>query len=303
MIRYNREGDIIAASKTDDLLFAYQYGYSKALPIAEVQNARNDQYTTTETVESTATSGITFGGAPGVSTTRTIEVDYTGTVLLKMSVSGTPSYTTVLDYSGITTGSVTLATGGCGLTTVEFSNVAPGTYTLTLTLTTPDPDISSLGACGHVTYPALVTTTTTTGIVECYYEGFEESNDAGVVENAAVAHCGKRYKTNGFSILFTKPNSKTYVLEYWSLDVNNVWQFISTEYTSATLSGTIDDIRIYPKDAFMTNYVYDPVVGITSAIDENGKTLYYDYDNFGRLLKVRNDKGRIEKQYTYNYKN
>ena len=296
------QSNVLQVQKMPSELIAYLWSYNKSLPVAEVRNAKNDQYTTTTTSQSTASSGISFGGSPGVSTTKIIKVDYTGTVLLKMGVSGTPSYATVMNYSGITSGSVTLGKGGCGLTTVEFTNVSPGTYELILTLTTPDSGVSNLGACGDVTYPALVTTSTANGIVECYYEGFEERSDAGVVVNSAVAHSGKRYKTNGFSIPYSKPNSKTYILEYWSLDVNNIWQFVSTEYTSATLSGTVDDIRIYPKDAFMTNYVYEPAVGITAVIDENGKTFYYDYDNFGRLLRIRNDKGGIEKQYTYNYK-
>jgi YD repeat-containing protein len=63
----------------------------------------------------------------------------------------------------------------------------------------------------------------------------------------------------------------------------------------------IDDVRIYPADAQMKSYTYNPLIGVTSFIEEDSKMHIYDYDTFGRLWRVRNDKGNVEKQYTYHY--
>jgi len=61
-------------------------------------------------------------------------------------------------------------------------------------------------------------------------------------------------------------------------------------------------VRIYPTDAQMKNYTYNPIVGITTVINENGLIHFYEYDSFGRLAQIRDNKGHILKQYSYNYK-
>jgi YD repeat-containing protein len=62
-----------------------------------------------------------------------------------------------------------------------------------------------------------------------------------------------------------------------------------------------DDIRIYPADAQMTTYTYDPLVGMTSMTDTKGMTMYYEYDGFQRLLNIRDRDGNIIKHTEYHY--
>lgn len=68
--------------------------------------------------------------------------------------------------------------------------------------------------------------------------------------------------------------------------------------------GTVwfDDLRIQPADASMSTYTYQPLVGMTSAIDNSGKTVYYEYDSFQRLKNIKDQNGNIVKTYDYHYK-
>ncbi len=52
----------------------------------------------------------------------------------------------------------------------------------------------------------------------------------------------------------------------------------------------------------MNTLTYRPLVGMTSATDPQGKTIYYEYDAFGRLRDVKDLNGNIIKTYQYHYK-
>ncbi len=118
----------------------------------------------------------------------------------------------------------------------------------------------------------------------------------------------------------------TYKLEYWakapvtvsggtiasirtsSPDANQ-WIFYESLVTASSaitlkLSGSasIDELRLYPIDAQITSYTYDPIIGMTTSTDPNGLTTYYDYDSFGRLKYIRDDKGNLIKANDYHYK-
>lgn len=59
--------------------------------------------------------------------------------------------------------------------------------------------------------------------------------------------------------------------------------------------------RECPEDAMMTTYKYNPVWGVIEITDENGFTMYYEYDNYGRLKIIRDNDENIIKQFKYNY--
>lgn len=62
----------------------------------------------------------------------------------------------------------------------------------------------------------------------------------------------------------------------------------------------LSNLRSIP-GALVTTYTYKPLVGLTSETDANGRTLYYEYDGFNRLMLIRDQDNRILKKYDYKY--
>ncbi|WP_439490783.1 RHS repeat domain-containing protein [Algoriphagus sp.] len=88
--------------------------------------------------------------------------------------------------------------------------------------------------------------------------------------------------------------------------LTTAWKWVEKDITSSslTISGgsvIIDELRLYPADAMMTSYTYEPLVGMTSKTEPNGYTLIYGYDTANRLKTVKNEDGHILEHYEYNY--
>lgn len=73
-----------------------------------------------------------------------------------------------------------------------------------------------------------------------------------------------------------------------------------------TVNGTsgvlLDDLRLYPSNAQMKTYTYDPHVGMTSSTDITGNVTYYEYDDIQRLINIRDKDGYIVKHTDFHYK-
>lgn len=137
---------------------------------------------------------------------------------------------------------------------------------------------------------------------EFYYEGYEESTAAGVT--TGVSHTGSKYTTIA-TVSWAKPGSRTYMISYWYLN-SGVWKYSGEQpyttntYTMQTANG-YDDVRIYPADAQMTTYTFTPLIGVTSATDAKGETIYFEYDGFQRLMNIKDKDGYIIKHTDYHY--
>lgn len=132
-------------------------------------------------------------------------------------------------------------------------------------------------------------------------------------------------------------DTKTYVLSFWAKDgqvtvekdttdctgqspcsatvstttapTGDDWHYYRLEVSEAlsiTISGTgtskLDELRLYPFDAQMTTYTYDPHRGVTTMGSANNLFTYYHYDDFGRLYKVLDHDRNIVKMVDYVYK-
>lgn len=56
------------------------------------------------------------------------------------------------------------------------------------------------------------------------------------------------------------------------------------------------------KQAQVTTYTYRLLYGISSQTDASGRTVWYDYDGFGRLWRTRDQFGNVIEDYKYNYR-
>ncbi|WP_320054781.1 DUF5977 domain-containing protein [uncultured Acetobacteroides sp.] len=104
-----------------------------------------------------------------------------------------------------------------------------------------------------------------------------------------------------------------------SICINNVLYPLTNEYkfykikSSLSKKGSfsfsvfgsscyLDEIRVYPLNAIVSTFTYDPMIGITSETDPSGKTVKYAYDSFGRLMNVT-ELGKLVSNYDYKYYN
>nr|WP_295865846.1 hypothetical protein [uncultured Chitinophaga sp.] len=117
---------------------------------------------------------------------------------------------------------------------------------------------------------------------------------------------------------------KSYTLSYWTknstafsipgtqsgypmkLSTVNGWtqfvhQVVGITGITFPASGLIDEVRLYPADASMETFTYDPLIGITTRCDEKGLVTYYSYDGLGRLKTVRDQDGKIVRQFDYQF--
>ena len=102
------------------------------------------------------------------------------------------------------------------------------------------------------------------------------------------------YQTNGEWKLY----ERTVDLANYAQDVKlqiEVWNSNDSKYL------LVDDIRFRPTDAQITTYTYDPLIGMTSETDANNITTYYEYDDFGRLERIRDNNGNILEENFYHY--
>jgi hypothetical protein len=142
----------------------------------------------------------------------------------------------------------------------------------------------------------------------------------------------KKYKYSGWvysngpratvSLYFKKANGVYNSVGNATIAIINKWTYVEGEYllpsaydgstvTDITLwvygsdtPGKIwfDDLRLYPADAQMTTYTYEPLVGMTSQTGPDNKIRTYKYDDFGRLEFVKDHNGDVINKYTYHYK-
>ena len=84
------------------------------------------------------------------------------------------------------------------------------------------------------------------------------------------------------------------------------WRLFKWDLTNVSsvtiLADNVDEVRLYPANARMTTYTYNPLIGKSSECDQSNRITYYEYDDLGRLQFVRDENKNVLKMYEYNYK-
>lgn len=172
---------------------------------------------------------------------------------------------------------------------------------------------------------AVVQNADSTSIAYCSFEAMGTGNWSytGTVTNDGTSPMGKKcLAISGAAISKSGLSSgTTYIVSYWSKNGSyaltgnptarqgrsvNGWTYYEhdvTGTTSLTISGTgsIDELRLYPKGSLMTTQNYLFGVGVLSQSDPNNRITYYDYDGQNRLTLIRDQDWRILKKICYSY--
>ena len=70
---------------------------------------------------------------------------------------------------------------------------------------------------------------------------------------------------------------------------------------SSSYLSKINALRQTMSGAMVKTFTYTPLIGLISKTDENNITTYFEYDGFQRLKNVKDQDGKIIKNYNYHY--
>lgn len=308
-LSYDSVGEPLQENKTNDINISYQWGYGGHFPVAKVENATNTYTTGDSSILQSESLQFAAAGSQQSSQNFSFSIYPAGNVNLSIGYGNNPGTNPVYDVgyvlSGGSLGSVTgtfCLGSGCPsqytATTASYNNLTAGTYTLTAT---PYSNVNSANLPVNLSASYTSLRPVSSGIKEFFYDGFEENNNSNVI--SGTAHTGNKYWNGStYTTTYTLPDSRSYLIQWWKLS-GGVWVFNQQAYTGiTTLSGPVDDIRIFPSTAMMSTYTYDPSLGMTSQTDPSGHSTNYFYDSLGRLSYIKDQDGNIIKTFNYHYK-
>ncbi|MBI2285188.1 MAG: hypothetical protein HYU71_15865 [Bacteroidetes bacterium] len=182
----------------------------------------------------------------------------------------------------------------------------------------------------HNTYPLAKVLNADIGNVA--YSSFEselsggwELDSSSITTISSGSITGKKaYQLNGVNSLQKSglTNSISYTVSFWLKDgtgsalVNSanavkkvnrsgwsLYEIVLSGINSIIISGSglIDEVRLFPRNAQMSTFTYEPLIGITSQSDMNNRTQYFEYDQLGRLIIIRDQDRNILKSFEYGY--
>jgi hypothetical protein len=260
---YNK-GNLISAIGRDAVLSSYQWGYKEELPTVKIINAANTLKETIQT-DPVYTTNTSYSVLNGASWTNIFQFTITQLTAgyITVSIPGIPPNASVSGTFTITgpvnaSGSLCLGPINCGgnSSSVTFNNMPAGQYNISVNIGSSGVTYSYTGTlrCVYGGGKTIVTA----GVKEFFYEGFEEN----IAATSGVAYTGKKYWNANYSNTFVPPNARAYKIQWWNL-ANNKWNFNEQPYVqNMVLTGPIDDVRIFPSDAYMNSYTYDPLRGM-----------------------------------------
>jgi hypothetical protein len=287
--------NLLSTSEIGGKKTSFLYGYNATYPIAKVSNA---SFTSSVILQ----PSLTYGGYVTSGNTGTFTTNVTGNIVLQIGFGSYPGSTNLtnayytVNGPAYRSGQLCFSMTGSGCngysSSVTLTNMPPGTYNVSASTSTNFSNSNP-----NISYSYTTQTPSYNYAKEFFYEGFEQ----GGANTSGVGHTGKGYYSGTYNVSFTPPAGRAYIMQWWSLAAGK-WVFNEQPYTGpATLTGTIDDIRIFPTDAQMTSFAYDPLVGVTGETDVSGRTVRREYDGLQRENIIRDDDDNILKKVCYSY--
>ncbi|WP_294243952.1 hypothetical protein [uncultured Chryseobacterium sp.] len=316
-LSYDSKANPLTVKKEVGNPLTYLWGYNKSLPIAAVENAKYASETINNDLN-VSYSGLqipmgTINQELGTFTI-TEEKDYKIDRIYERypenhSVMYQTSFQNINNSSGsVSFTDITPASGNFHTYTSPSVHLKPGTYKVKLT------NVGYNGYQGQIENNFNFTVYNPVEASVPFHTSFEEES---VNVSTAYAMTGKSSHTGDYVVNLPSGNLgyDKVIVSYWGkASASSPWQYIENIVTLGSMQnyliGTnyayIDEVRLYPVDARMKTYTYDPFYKTqTSIMNENGQTEYYDYDASGRLKEVYMIEGNVKKTIrttNYHYK-
>lgn len=155
------------------------------------------------------------------------------------------------------------------------------------------------------------------------YSSFE-TNDTGNWLNSNIGNTNDAYigsksfigsinshtlPTDDYIVSLWAKGSGTVTVNGLSRSVNNTWRYYEwilpdTQNVSINSDGNlIDEVRLHPMGVFMKTWTYVKRGSIGTTTDMNNQTIYYEYDEVGRLIRERNNDFNILRSFKYHFRN
>ena len=293
----------------DGINISYDWNYNYQYPIVKILNAYNFQRESSQVQIVNQNSKFNLGSSFSKSGFSTFQFTQVDTSNITFTLSQVPPGAKVnalytlngpgqnyAQYNLCIVGQPTLGNSSCNNTpsTITLPKMLPGTYSLTISVNTT---FDSYQFLFNAIFSYLGKSIITVGAKEYFYQGFEDEINV----NTTSSYTGIKSFTGDYTVSFVPPNTRSYILQYWNF-ANGKWNFNQQNYSGPqTLSGTLDEIRVFPSDAQMTTYTYDSRFGLRSICDMNNRINSYEYDRIGRLKLIRDHDGNIIKSFDYQY--
>jgi len=316
-LSYDSKANPLTVKKEVGNPLTYLWGYNKSLPIAAVENAKY----VSETINNDL--NVSYSGLqipPGTinqelgTFTITEEKEYKiDRTYERYPENYSVMYQTSFQNMNNSSGSVsftdtTPASGNFFTYTSPSVHLKPGTYKVKLT------NIGYNGYQGQIENNFNFTIYNAVESSIPFHTSFEEQT---VNVSNAYAMTGKVSHTGEYVVNLPSATLgyDKVIVSYWGKSgASSPWQYVentvilgsSQNYSIGSNYAYIDEVRVYPVDAKMKTFTYDPFYKTqTSIMNENGQTEYYDYDAFGRLKEVYIMEGNVKKTIkttNYHYK-